>query len=44
MRIYMTPEKVNKVIGTSPTIREVFQVLGYIISTFPGVMLGPLYF
>ena len=52
MRIYMTPEKVNKVIGmcskllkrTSPTIREVSQVLGYIISTFPGVTLSPLYF
>ena len=48
----MTPEKVTKVIemcskllkNTSPTIREVSQVLGYIISTFPGVMLGPLYF
>ena len=52
MRVYMTPEKVTKVIemcskllkNTSPTIREVSQVLGYIISTFPGVMLGPLYF
>jgi hypothetical protein len=52
MRIYMTPEKVNKVIemcskllkNTSPTIRDVSQVIGYIISTFPGVMLGPLYF
>lgn len=30
--------------STSPTIREVSQVLGYIISTLPGVMLGPLYF
>ena len=52
MHIYMTPEKVNKVIdmcskllkNTSPTIREVSQVLGYLISTFPGVVLGPLYF
>lgn len=48
----MTPDKTTKVIEmcskllkhTSPTIREVSQVLGYIISTFPGVMLGPLYF
>ena len=48
----MTPEKVNKVVDmcsklltrTSPIIREVSQVLGYIISTFPGVMFGPLYF
>ena len=52
MRIYMTPVKAKKVTdmcskllnSTSPTIREVSQVLGYIISTFPGVMLGPLYF
>ena len=52
MHIYMTPEKVNKVIdmcskllkNTSPTIREVSQALGYLISTFPRVMLGPLYF
>ncbi|CAB4010938.1 Transposon Tf2-6 poly, partial [Paramuricea clavata] len=52
MRVYMTPEKVTKVIemcskllkNTSPTIREVSQVVGYIISTFPGVMLGPLFF
>ena len=28
----------------SPTIRTVSQVLGSIISTFPGVMFGPLYF
>ena len=52
MRIYMTPDKVAKVIDLcsnllrtrSPTIRTVSQVLGYIISTFPGVMFGPLYF
>jgi hypothetical protein len=48
----MTPEKVTKVIemfskllkNTSPTIREVSQVLGYKISTFQGVILGPLNF
>ena len=52
MRIYMTPDKVAKVIdlcsnllsAQMPTIRTVSQVLGYIISTFPGVMFGPLYF
>ena len=52
MRIYMTPDKVAKVIdlysnllsAQLPTIRTVSQVLGYIISTFPGVMFGPLYF
>ena len=52
IRVYVTPEKVTKVIemcskllkNTFPTIREVSQILGYIISTFPGVMLGQLYF
>ena len=52
MRIYMTPAKIAKVIDLysnllrtqSPTIRTVSQVLGYIISTFPGVMFGLLYF
>ena len=52
MRIYMTPAKIAKVIDLcsnllrtqSPTIRMVSQVLGYIISIFPGVMFGPLYF
>ena len=52
MRIYMTPAKIAKVIDLcsnllrtqSPTIRTISQVLGYIISTFPGVMFGPLYF
>ena len=28
----------------SPTIRVLSQVIGYIISTFPGVMFGPLFF
>ena len=52
MRIYMTPAKIARVIDLcsnllrtqSPTIRTISQVLGYIISTFPGVMFGPLYF
>ena len=52
MRIYMTPDKVAKVLDLCsnllsaqlPTIRTVSQVLGYIISTFPGFMFGPLYF
>ena len=52
MRIYMTPDRVAKVSDLCsnllsaqvPTIRTVSQVLGYIISTFPGVMFGQLYF
>ena len=52
MRIYMAPAKIAKVIDLcsnllctqSPTIRTVLQVLGHKISTFSGVMFGPLYF
>ena len=48
----MAPDKVAKVIDLCsnllgaqlPTIPSVSQVLGYIISTFPGVMFGPFYF
>ena len=48
----MTPEKTKKLKSavsrllscTSPTIREVAQVVGLIIASFPGVMYGPLHF
>ena len=52
MRVYLTPEKSRKVISVCSdlyhskcfTIRAVSRVIGYIISSFPGVMHGPLYF
>jgi hypothetical protein len=52
MRIYLTPDKCQKLVKLcydllhhkSPTIRMLSQVIGYIITTFPGVMFGPLFF
>ena len=52
MRIYLTPEKSRKVISVCSelyhskyfTIREVSSVIGYIISSFPGVTQGPSIF
>ena len=52
MTVSLTPEKEEKLklavtrllsCGMPPTT-EVAQVIGVIISTFPGVMYGPLYF
>lgn len=52
MTVSLTPEKAKKLkLAVThllsldmPLIREVAQVIGLIISTFPGVMYGPLYF
>ena len=52
MRVYLTPEKSRKGISVCSdlyhskcfTIRTVSRVIGHIISSFPGVMYGPLYF
>ena len=52
MTVSLTPETVKKLKGAvtrllscnRPLIREVAQVIGLIISTFPGVMYGPPYF
>ena len=52
MRIYLTSEKMayvtsicTKLLDASQvTIRDVAQALGYTVSSFPGVMFGPLYF
>ena len=51
MRIYLTPEKSRNVISVCSelyhskcfTIRGVSRVIGYIISSFPEVIQGPLY-
>ena len=52
MTVSLTPEKAKKLKGAvtrllscnRPLIREVAQLIGLIISTFPGAMYGPLYF
>ena len=52
MTVSPTPEKAKKLKGAvtrllscnRPLIREVAQIIGLIISTFPGAMYGPLYF
>jgi hypothetical protein len=52
MTITLTPEKklalqqlcVSLLSKHTPTIREVAQVIGKIISSFPGVAHGPLYY
>jgi len=52
MKIYLTNEKVDKlksictklIKAKETTIREVSRALGYMVSSFPGVMYGPLYF
>ena len=52
MTVSLTPEKAEKLKRAvtrllscnRPLIREVAQLIGLIISTFPGVMYGPLYF
>ncbi|KAK2558945.1 hypothetical protein P5673_018570 [Acropora cervicornis] len=52
MTVSLTPEKADKLklavtrllSSGMPLIREVAQVIRLIISTFPGVMYGPLYF
>ena len=52
MTVSKTPEKAKKLKEavmhllscSKPLIQEVAQVIGLIISTFPGVMYGPLYF
>ena len=51
-KIYLTNEKVDKlksictklIKAKETTIREVSRALGYMVSSFPGVMYGPLYF
>ncbi|XP_028407843.1 uncharacterized protein LOC114530423 [Dendronephthya gigantea] len=52
MTVSLTPEKANKLktsvqhllLCERPSIRKVAQVIGLIISSFPGVMYGPLHF
>jgi len=52
MTVSLTPEKAEKLklavtrllSSGMPLIREIAQVIGLIISTFPGVMYRPLYF
>ncbi|CAB4030534.1 Transposon Tf2-6 poly [Paramuricea clavata] len=52
MTVSLTPEKARKLkaavnhllLRQRPCIREVAQVVGLIISSFPGVMYGPLHF
>ena len=52
MTVSLTPQKAEKLklavtrllSRGMPLIREVAQVIGLIIFTFPGVMYGPLYF
>ena len=52
MRIYLTSEKIanvksicTKLLDASQvTIKDVAQALGYMVSSLPGVMFGPLYF
>ena len=51
MRIYLTPDKCQKLVKLcydllhhKSTIRMLSQVIGYITSTFPEVMFGPLFF
>lgn len=52
MRIYVTNEKTGElksicaklIKAQKTTIREVSRALGYMVSSFPGVMYGPLYF
>ena len=51
MKIYLTNEKNDKlksicakhIKAQKTTIREVSRALGYMVSSFPGVMYGPLY-
>jgi len=51
IKIYLTNEKVDKLKSIctklikvkETTIREVSRALGYMVSSFPGVMYGPLY-
>lgn len=52
MRIYVTNEKTGElksicaklIKAQKTTIWEVSRALGYMVSSFPGVMYGPLYF
>ena len=52
MTVCLTPEKVTKlkiavyhlITHTNPTTREVAQVVGIIVASFPGVMYGPLHY
>lgn len=52
MRIYVTNEKTGElksicaklIKAQKTTIREVSRALGYMVSSFPGVMYGPLHF
>ena len=51
MRIYFTSEKIanvksicTKLDASQVTIGDVVQTVGYMVSSFPGVMFGPLYF
>ena len=52
MKIYLTNEKIDKlksicanlIKAQKSTIREVSRAFGYMVSRFPGVMYGPLYF
>ena len=52
MCVYMTPDKISKVTmacqsilnGTAITIRTVASVVGLMVSSFPGVYYGPLYY
>ena len=52
MKITLTPEKVNKIttfisallVSPSPTIREVAQAIGYIVSSLPAVKYGKCHY
>ena len=52
MKITLTPEKVNKITtfisallaSPSPTIREVVQAIGYIVSSLPAVKYGKCHY
>ena len=52
IKVYLTTEKIGKlqsicaklIKAQKTTIREVSRALGYMVSSFPGVMYGPLYF
>ena len=51
MSITLTPDKAESVkeaclllLQRSPTVTDVARVIGKIISSFPGVMYGPLYY
>lgn len=52
MTVSITPEKANKILiksqkileKASPSIRDVSELIGLMVASFPGVMYGPLYY